>query len=337
MNKLFLALLVLSFSGTELFSQDITKDFEINLPGYKVQNSLYNKIDFLDSRLDNTQIGIVGVGLLRGIDATLISTTPFNIQLASVFNSLIDSTAKDGEILFQLNQFNFKEETGSRYCYFNAALYFEKDARYKKIAYIDTVIIVTASNVTKALTVAGSNAINGFIARALLQGPSDSISYNINEVENMDSVEKQNILLYNAIKYTDGLYTSYTSFMKQQPDRQGIVDTRKDGSISSVKIIDSTGKKVKVKPATIYAVVDKGIPFIATEYGYYPLQKINNNFFFTGDVRIAASTGDMNSSGIILGLAGALLTKPGIEETFEMKIDYLNGVFIHIRAIPSTQ
>jgi hypothetical protein len=334
MNKFFLTLLFLSLSNTELFSQDLTKDFDIISPSYKVQNSLYKKIDFLDSRDDNTQIGIVGVGLLKDIDAKLIFKTPFSTQLTNIFNSLIDSTARDGEMLFQLKQFSFIEKSGTRYCYFNAATYLKNDDRYDRITSIDTTILVTAANITKALIQEGSNVITGFIANGLLQKPSDPVFYTIHEIENIDSVEKQKIPVYNTTKYVDGIYTSYASFSKQVPDLQGFVEVRKDGTISSVKTIDSTGKKVKIKPGNIYAVINNGQHFIATEYGYYPLLKLDDDFIFTGDIRIVASSGDMRSAQFILGITGALLAKAGNKETFELKIDYTNGTFIHLKAIP---
>jgi hypothetical protein len=49
------------------------------------------------------------------------------------------------------------------------------------------------------------------------------------------------------------------------PDRQGMIDARKDSSIASVKILDPNGNKIKIKSKNIYAVVNKGQTFVATE------------------------------------------------------------------------
>ena len=198
---------------------------------------------------------------------------------------------------------------------------------------LDTVIIITTSDIPRALQREGNNIISDFVAKAILRQPSDNTLYSINAIQNIDSVEKRQIPVYNTMVYKDGLYNNYNSFKNQMPDMQGVVDARKDGSIYSIKITDSAGKKEKIKSKTLYAVINKGQIFIATEYGYYPAQKINDNFFFTGDVRIASSTRDVAGAQIAMGLVGAALASSGTQEKFDMTIDHLTGRFVHITRI----
>jgi hypothetical protein len=114
---------------------------------------------------------------------------------------------------------------------------------------------------------------------------------------------------------------------------KGLVDFRKDGTITSVRITDTSEKKIKIKSKNLYAVIHKGNLFIATEYGYYPLQKINDNFFFTGDVKKAANSADISNAGMGFGLLGAGLASMGSRARYDMIIDHLNGRFFHLREI----
>jgi hypothetical protein len=334
MRKLPFILLVLFYlCPTKLSAQDRVRFFEITSPKYKVQNSLYRTIGFLDSREDSSLIGVVNIGLLKNQEAKLILRSPVLPQLTKLVDSLTDSSAREGEVLFHLKDFYFSETMGSRYCYLNAGLYAKEGSQYKKISFLDTVIIIKVSDVTKALLSEGNKIIADFIAKGLLQQPADTPSYGIADVKNMNNIEKEQIPAYTTDKYTDGIYTSYLSFKSQTPDKQGLVEIKRDGSISSVKIVDTDGKKSKVKSKNLYAVISGGKPFIATEYGYYPLERINNIFLFTGDVRVAASTGDMRAAQFGFGLIGAALESSGNQETYELIIDHLNGRFVHLRPV----
>ena len=284
----------------------------------------------MDSRDDSSRIGLVEVGLLKNHDAIFILKTPFQPQLQGLMNALTDPTANGGELLFQLRQFNFIETLGTRYCYLIVSLYAKEDARYNKISLLDTVIIVQSADVSRALTREGNKIIDDFIANALLKKPADTISYNNADIENIDSFEKRRVPVYNSTIFTDGIYTSWASFKNLAPGIQGFVETRRDGSISSVKIEDADGKKIKLKPKSIYAVINKGLLYIATEYGYYPLQKFRDNFIFTGDVKVAASSGDISAAQFGFGLIGAALASRGREERYDMLIDHLTGRFIHL-------
>lgn len=204
---------------------------------------------------------------------------------------------------------------------------------YKRLSTLDTILIVRIPDVAKAIQKEGNKIIADFVAKGLLLQPADTALYPIEVVKNIDSVEKRQIPAYNTTAYKDGLYNSYESFKNQIPDIQGLVALSKDGSISSVKIIDSAGKKIKLKSKSLHAVITKGQLFIATEYGYYPMQKISDNFYFTGNVRVAASSGDISSGQLALGLVGAALASSGNEARYDMIIDHLTGKFIHINRI----
>src|SRR5579872_4525138 len=105
MGKYYAVTLCLCILGVYTLAQETPlRYFEIKTPYHKknqpaytrVPNSLYNTISFLDSREDTNYIGTVSVGLMRH-DAKLKLRTPFQPQLQILVDSLIDSTAANGE------------------------------------------------------------------------------------------------------------------------------------------------------------------------------------------------------------------------------------------------
>ncbi len=333
-TKTLLATFILLFFATLCKAQNRSEGFELILPEHKVQNSFYNTIKYLDSRYDTTHMGIVQLGAFNK-KAKVIAKTPFATQLTAVLNSLVDTSAKEGELLFQLRQLSFAEITGPTiekgYCYLKAALYANKSGSYQKLSSIDTVIFVKSMDVTKALFRSGSKAITDLIANNLEKEASETNLLSFTDIVHIDSLEKSNIVLYNTSQYQEGLYESYQSFKNQVPDKQITVEQKGD-KITSVKTLDENGKSVKVKAKDIYAIVYKGQPFISTNFSFYPLQKLSDDFFFTGKAKVTANTGDVIAASIFFGIRGGLIASDA-EATFEMKIDHTNGGFIRLREI----
>jgi hypothetical protein len=280
-------------------------------------------------------MGIVQLGAFNN-KAKVISKVPLSVQLKNVMQSLTDSTAKNGELLLQLRQFTFAEITSAMsekgYCYLRAELYSKNDDQYHKLAAIDTVVLINSMDVTKPLFKSGSKMITDFISNNLLKETNDTKGYSFNNIVKIDSIEKRGILVYNTDKYADGLYYDYKSFSCQKPDKQINVETKKDGRISCVKVLSADNKMVKMKPKDIYSIVYNGIPYVATEYGYYPLTKSNDEFYFTGKTKVTANTGDVMAAGMFFGVIGVLVAS-NANATFEMKLDHNNGGFIHLREI----
>ncbi|MEO6219894.1 MAG: hypothetical protein ABIO81_05665 [Ginsengibacter sp.] len=244
MSRLLLTYIFTLLICVELSAQNRTEDFEITLPEQKVQGSLYKTINFLDSRYDTTYMGIVQLGAFNK-KAKVVSGIPFSSQLKTVINSIIDADAGNGELLFQLRQFNFAEITGAMsekgYCYLKAELYSKSGSQYQNIASIDTVILVKSMDVTRALFRNGSKTITKFIGDNLLKEAPGLNYYSFNNIVNIDSIEKRNIILYNTAKYSEGLYDTYASFKKQAPDAEVKVEMKGE-KISSVKAPDKNGK-----------------------------------------------------------------------------------------------
>jgi len=310
MKKVLLFLLFIA-SVAPVLAQLYPEDFVIPAADQKIPNSLYNNIFFLDSRPVD--------GMLR--KPKQVTSLPFIYQVRKLLKSLTDSTAKDGELLLQLRLFNFSEITSAQTnkgpCYLKAILYSKKEDRYQKINSIDTVVAIQEEpNLTKETLAIGGKIITTFITNSLLLEAADTTSYSFEDLDSMLSREQQKIPLYHAAKYIDGLYFSYSSFSDQTPDKQVTANVSDTGKLYGVRIIEN-GEKKKVNYKEAYAVVYKGVPYIATKYGYYALLKINGELIFTGDID-AKDPRDP--------LMGSLQE----EESFKMRLDPANGKFIRL-------
>jgi hypothetical protein len=334
MRKLFLIPGLLLLICNNLFCQNATQDFNIPLSKQKIESSLYKTIKFIDSRYDTTNMGVVESWLLKK-RAMVIPAVPLAGQLSSVLSSLIDSTTKDGELLFQLRKLHFIEHTDAMsttgFCYYRAVLYSKRNDSYKKLASIDTVIAENYGQVTKELLIFGGRAIESFIA-ANLTKEATGLTYSLSDITHLDSLEKQNIKVYADSQYTDGIYKTYESFKNQVPDKQISSVIMKKDEISFVKTIKDNGKEIRVFPTDIYAIVYQGHPYISMESEYYPLVKKNDDFFFTGRAEITANGGNVMAAQFFFGIIGAAVAA-GTEAVFEMRLDYISGKPIRVREI----
>lgn len=315
---------------TALFSQDLSSVFQLTTPPRKPVRSLYKMIAFFDSRQDTT-IGTY----LSGPDnkpVQLVLKTPIQPQLGNILNAYTDASSGNGAILFQLKRFSFAEPARTRYCYLSAAIYALKDAGYVRLASLDTTLVITsAAEFPSVLVQEGNQVIDDFIAKAILLPATDAVVYSYNDLVHIDSVEKRRIPVYNTNSYTEGLYGTYRAFMTQRPDVKGEAKEKSDGKLS-VRILDPKWEDPKGM-AHIFAVVYKGIPYVVTHYGDYPLQKQNDDFYFTGKLRVAAATDGKAGVDVSSGLMGIVPTADKAD--YRVLLDHTNGEFIHLQVLDS--
>ena len=292
------------------------QNFELKPPPFKVAASYYQNIGFLDSRHDTSMIGIVSAGFTRKGDDEIRLPSSFLPQLTR-FVAAVTSGSGQGSLLFQLRKFRFVEESGTRYCYLDATLYARYGERYKRLVTMDTVLLLDGSDPYYSLDREGNRALSRFLTGGVSLLPADSSAYDLYDVMHIDSIEKAGMPLYNSETLTDGIYTQYASFRQQVPDWKAAVRTRKDGTIVSLKALGSGGKPYPVDPANLYALVYEGHPYIVTQYGFYPLQKLMGEFYCTADVSV--------SYGSVRG--------GGSRGTYYLMVDHRNGELVHLKAI----
>jgi len=327
MKTLFAFLLIILFHSTNIFAQKGIREFRITLPDKKVKNSLYNKIDFIDSRADTSNLGVLFTSGYN-IKNLVIASPPFNDQLSSVVKTLIDESAGNGQLLFQMRKFYFFEGAGSAtnksFCVIRAQLYSKSGTAYRKLGLIDTTVSTTAAILKKS-----SKAITSLIETNITNTPSDTAIYTFEDILNIDEVEKARIPVYNVQHYIDGLYQTKEEFFNQKPGKQATVEM-KEQTISSVKIANDNGELKEVKPKDVYAIVYKNEPYIATDFGFFPLTRSGKDFYFT--LKIKTTDSRYAAFGYMYGLVGALVVAgmPQVEQNIDMKLDHVNGGFIRI-------
>jgi hypothetical protein len=333
--KAFLASFILLFAHVGANAQK-TEKLTFSLPQKKVANSLYNKIKLIDVRADTTNMGMIQTGAFNKPTA-VVAKEPLANQLNNILAALTDDTAKPQELAIQLRRISFTEETGGfsekGYFFLSAQLYAKTSDGYKRISTIDTTATVgSGMDVSNALLKKGGETLSKFIAENLTRQPSN-FTYSFNEVEKVDSIEKSKLPIYNTNTYIDGYYSTYTSFSNQVPDGQITVEGEKVRP-GKVKVPDDQGKLRKLKPLAVYAIVYKGKPYMVNEFGYYPISKSGNDFYFTGKLAQGAKASVM-ASGMMFGAIGGALAGAAAsaysDQIYEVKIHYLKGEFIRLR------
>jgi len=324
MNRQLLALLILCLPSASLFPQGTTAAFEWTAPKSTPQKSGYKLIAFLDSRQDTSCVG--NYSLEPAAKPTkLILKTPIQPQLEAILNAYTDASAGFGAVLFQLKRFSFAETQRTAYVYLSANLYALKDNGYVLLLKLDTTLVIDGPvNFQPALVYASNAVVDNFIGRGIALAPADTMVYSYDDVQHIDIVEKRKLKAYHTSTYAEGFYSNYTAFKNQAPDLQGVVKLRGDSSMGvtlhSTEWTEPRGKK------HIFAVVYRGVPYIVTHFGYYPLEKQGDDFYFTGRLNVA---GNAQSSpfGLFTGNAA-----DADKYNYRVLIDYTNGEFIHLKA-----
>jgi len=125
------------------------------------------------------------------------------------------------------------------------------------------------------------------------------------------------------------MYRSYESFKNQVPDKKIIVEMKKE-KISYIMGEDEYRQMAKVKSKDVYAIVYNNQPYIATEEGYFLLNKTNDDFIFIAKANVGANMVGAIVGGIFFGALGGAIggLNSDSNDWHEMKIDYVNGTVI---------
>lgn len=321
-------------------AQKLTRTLILDVPEAPAGRCFYDSVAVLDSREDTGNLGVIQRGAFNR-KAFLIPAEPLDVQLNRIPDAFVDTAKQEGTLLVHLRRFRFAEldkgmmEYG--YCSLRAGLYARQGSGYRRVGFLDTVLVIQSSwDVTKPMLRAGGEALTHLVLEGLTELPSDTTTYSLLDLMHIDSLEKSRIPLYCADAYVDGVYDRYASFAKQIPDHQADVVLGNDRTISSVRMKTENGKKRKVRSKALYAIVYKNHPYIATPFGYYPLEKKGSDFFFRGKAYVSPSTLTMAVATAFFGIPGELAASSA-SAVFEQKLDHLNGGFIQIRRIETAE
>ncbi len=335
--------IILFFLFNQLLYAQAVERFHFSLPETLISNSLYHSFEFVDSRPDTINFGRIYSDHYKR-KVPLVASVDMETQLNWFLNAAIDSSAGNGELFFQLRKFEFVELGGEipnyGYCPIRADLYVKKNSNYFLLAKLDTFIATEKGigriDVSELLLKQSKAVLSRFILKHLQLESSIKKAYTYDQILVIDSIEKTHLPLYNATKYTNGVYLSYESFKIQKPDYPLLKVTRKFDEIHRLTILDRKGKKLKIDYKEVYAFVYKDTAYISDYYGCYSLQKFKDDFYFIGKgkalaieegVALAGATG-LAFGGIIAGIASEQITKNNAYAFYKARIDHCDGSVI---------
>jgi hypothetical protein len=162
--------------------------------------------------------------------------------------------------------------------------------------------------------------------------PSDSTNYSAREITNIDDVEKSKLPLYTTRTFREGLYATFHSFKNQIPDGHVSVKMKKD-EIQLVSQIGDNGKEQNVDSRDIYALVYRGLPYIAVHNNYYKIYKEGSDFFFVAEGKLYLSPVVVVTTGSFF----SLLTRFSQGRSYLMKIDHASGAFKQVKEVDKTE
>jgi hypothetical protein len=351
MRKIYFFLMLMLSMRFSLIAQTRTEDFEIKIPKKKYSNALYNTIRYFDSRKNTSDFGTLLIGR-KNILSSVIAKESMDIQISNLMYTSIDSSAKSGSLLFQVNSMKFSETTkyDNDIAIFKlkAKIYSIIDKKCYVIHSIDTSVQANfGGDMSYMIMISASNLISNELAKSLYKLPIDSNFIYSYQIEKLDSLDKIKIPLYSHKILKDGLYKSYETFKLQTPDMACKVSQQEDNSSSAVAI-DENGKESSTDGKEIYAVVSDGTGYILVNEKYRRLKKESDDFYYNIDweeipedlkvgnnssnalffIPISSGVGTPSlSMALPIGLIIGALNKNKDSEAkkIEIKIDYKTG------------
>lgn len=309
-----------------------TEDFNITKPEYTTQSN-FSHLQIIDSRKDTANYGIVQKGAFNK-RALVQPKIPIAVQLDSIFHLLKANAATTPQdtLVIQLRDMKFAEITESfketGYFFLRANAYLKKGQTYSEVNSTDIIETVNAMDVTQKNYKNASRIINDFMGKAMSAKASPDRTFTREQIVNMDKIEKQAIPLYAAEKLTDGIYVGYFGFKDQVPNYTDFkVERNKKGDVRGVKFLDHKGKYTSIGSDRMYGFVENGMPYIATEYGFYPLIKREDDYFYTGRVRATGDTATIVAATMMFGIIGGIIASNN-SETVEIMIDHITGATV---------
>ncbi len=323
MKRIAISFLLAFICLVQLFAQ---KDLVLTYHGSPIDGSLYNKIQYLDSRNGQSNLGYVKGGFMSGFN-NVVDNPPIPIQLESLLSSMVDQTALDGTLLLQLRYYKFYMDNDLGMCKLRINLYHQKADEYYFINRIDTLIEAK----TKEILTKGSDLFVNSIANNLTMAPVGDVPFSLAQIKDIDNFEKEDIPLYVNKTFKDGLYPTFESFINQEPDTRELQPKIKKFELKEIKVPgNEPGKWRSLEPKHIYAVVINGKLYISYDnkffLGYFDGNDIKFSYQYspgTGVQGVSLGFG-IGSGGYQGGGIGLILGKRPKETTI-MKIDHLDG------------
>lgn len=306
----------------------------------------------IDKRQSLTDtFGIIRAGKMNG-KRPLLAKQTLTKAIEHYFNQL-SSTSKlpsDKNLVILLYKFE-GNELGTGYTDEHAEFVFAADFfifnernKYQLLGMIDTVIKVSSIDVTKKLLRTIDQSICYLYEQTYSMHPADKQAYTYEEVCRYDEIEKNSHPAFRADNFPNGIYTSWKSFleMQQEPGQK----TGKKKRKFKLETLSESGKiKYSAIPVKTKVIAYEGKAYINFGNVFYPLSKMDNDFYFTGRLgEVQNNTGLIIGAGLMFGAMGVLVTintndPPGLDGStlggilYDFKVEARTGKAIVLRKV----
>jgi len=336
MRKLLLPLLFFTAFFIQLSAQK-KNDFGIIIPDIKIGDSKFNNLQYIESRPNPDDMGIVYSGMIRGEQFVVLSE-PLDSQFQSLIKTITIQPNETKTMAVQMRTLFFRLGTGDfrgkGMCNLRMSLYeMDSNGKYYFMNTIDTLLV----NSNKEIMAATSDAIVSFIVNNLTYSAyEDEQALDIEQVMDIDIYERNSIPFYTESLIPDGIYNNYKSLMALIPDSTPeMTVTKRDGDeIREVKIPDpeKPGKNKKLKEKEVYAIVIDGVTYISFEGDFRKAYKKDGDWRIPIIQKVAGSGFSLGisvggSGRNVGGGVGIGIPVGGKKKTVEVFIDHLNGDF----------
>ncbi|MDO6435161.1 hypothetical protein Q4E93_31385 [Flavitalea sp. BT771] len=322
-----------------------TVRFALSTPAMKVSHSLYRRMQFIDSRVDTSNLGIIAAN--AAFDKVVMPARPLGEQFSQLLHDMTDSTARDVELLLQLKRFSFFDlptRFSHKGCSFiRAFLYVRSENSYQKLAVLDTLLEINygtifKSSLRKRLFAASDSIFCRFIYNSLRLETGNTDYLGMDDIRDIDEIEKKSIPLYKLDSLPDGIYKDFAAFSSARPSYPEFIAPMDGENVLEVLANTPAERNKNLEHDDLYAFVRHGKIYLSTSYGYYPLVKKGTDFFYIGKIKVSGT--NFASAGLFMiwtisqlavGMPIAVaFWNTSVKKTFLMKLDYLDGAFIPV-------
>lgn len=339
---LIIIVVITSSCSPSYYSNDIKKrDFDLTKKITTNLNTNYKVIECIDEREDTISLGLIRIGNRERLN-NIINQTSFDNQIKTINNNLYYNNISEDTIVFQIKNLKFWETIHfsdfNVYYHLRFNSYKKNNGLYIPISQVDTILkldnfiffskrnfIRIAEKHTQKIILKTLNTSNNL----------SNIAYTLNEIKNLESIEKSKLPLYNNI-LNEGIYMTYNSFKNQIPDEKIAVEKNDYNEIKKLFKKLENGKYERIRIKKVYGIVYNNKAYISNFKQLYEINKVNNDFFFTGPAYSYTEDWGYNTTPFIDFFNKAEFKKSVLQftnYTHYQKIDYVNGMFIRLNKI----
>ncbi len=305
----------------------------------KTKTSPFTSVKIIDKRPGSRLMGFVQKGAFNKLEEVKYIGNFYDTLSRFFYLGGNVAESKSGLAII-LSDFFVSEQTESLYEVgrFKLALrlfFAGEENEYSEIMSVDTTYYITSGwDITKGLLKTINENLcsiaNAAKTKIITVGGTDY--YTMDELINLDSIEKIKIPMYMTDRPQSGVYLDYEHFKNNTPDITSISDVTLSGkTVKMVQMQNGKKKKIKKLLPEIYALCYENKLIKVTSIGLFQLNKTDGDFYFIGQTSFS-NANNTAYWGAAFGLIGSAIAASADRNTqlYKFRIDYHTGHSIPI-------